>query len=263
MKSVVTRLAVLVCLLALPTTAAHAVNIGTLHCNDASGTSLNVGAIVTITGVVTGSWPTATSGRFYVQDATGGINVFGAPPQFCGSLGDQVQVTGTISQFNGLVEVGNPLTIVPLSSGNPQPPPLQMSPNQMNATYQADNCEPNESRLVQVQNVYIRTATGGMPGPTYAGNTNYMLIDAAPDSALNNTIMRDVTIAGCSQTNPLTGQPIPLIAVDVIGVVNQFVSTAPFTSGYQLQPRAPADVSPTAVTPTTPSSWGRLKSIYR
>jgi hypothetical protein len=77
-----------------------------------------------------------------------------------------------------------------------------------NNTYQVDNCEPNESRLVSVGAGYIRTSTGAMPasGATYAANTNYRLISTGADSTTNFATVRVVqSTNNCSVTNSLVG----------------------------------------------------------
>jgi hypothetical protein len=251
-------------LVSLPA-AAFAVNIGTLHCDDASGNNLNIGSTVTITGVVTELSFTSSSVRMYVQDPTGGINVFGTSPYCPAGLGDNVTVTGTIAQFNGLTEVGNPLTIVVNSSGNPTPAPLALTPGQVNATFQASNCEPNEGLLVQVSCAYIRTSTGAVPaaGATFAANTNYQLVDVA--NAASNCIMfiTKPSSTTCPQVNPLIGTLIPTDPQQVVGVLSQFKSTSPFTSGYEVIPRLLSDLTDCQATPTSKGSWGRLKTLYR
>ena len=241
------RLALAVAIAALLPAGAHAVDIGTLHCNDVNGVPLQNNQVVTVRGITTGTYPTGTATRLFIQDATGGINIFGTP-QYCGAMGEELEVTGTVIHFNGLVELSStatlPLSVTLLSSGNPQPAPVVQTPLQMNNSYQGDNCEPNESRLVRVGPVYVRTATGGVPTGTYSAQTNYMLISTGPDSLTNNCIMRVVqTTNPCGILNPVVGQPIiASCAFNVTGIVQQFDSTAPHTTGYQLTPRAPADL---------------------
>ena len=106
--------------------------MGSLHCNDANGIPLLSGQTFTVHGVVTSSFPTGSNSRFTIQDATGGVTVFGNPV-FCGIVGDAVTVTGTIIQFNGLVEISNPLSWNLVSSGNPLPAPLMLTPAEVNA----------------------------------------------------------------------------------------------------------------------------------
>ena len=238
--------------------------MGGLHCNDANGMSLSllIGHSVTVTGVVISNFPISTGSRFAIQDATGGVVVFGAPT-FCGSLGDLVTATGNIAQYNGLVELSNPLSWTLLSSGNPQPAPVVLTPTEVNGSFHADRCEPDESRLVQVRNVVIRSNTGAAlpPGSTFATQTSYQLV--AMDGT--NAILRIVQTAnGCGLVNPLIGTLIPLdCPVHVTGVLSQSDNSSPFTAGYQVQPRVPDDIALACPVKTVPTTWGSIKSRYR
>ena len=237
--------------------------IGTLHCNDANGVPLAMGQTVTVRGVVTQQFPTLVNTRLFIQDASGGINVFGTP-FFCASVGDDITVQGVVSQFNGLAEVASPLVVTLNSVGNASPAPVPVTIPQANATYQPDNCEPNEGRLVQVQPAIIRTSTGAMPTGGFLPSTLYNLENFGPDST---TSVIPLFIYGGSINcgpRPLVDTPIPMGVVCVTGVVSQFqASPAPYKGGYEIIPRFPSDLvscSPVSVKSTT---WGRLKQTYR
>ena len=251
------------------TTCAKPPDIGIFHCNDASGNNLNIGKSVTIGGVVTELSFTATAVRMYVQDATGGIGVFGASPYCPANLGDDVTVWGTFLQDNGLAEVKGldfaPLTIVVNSMGNPDPAPLSLTPAQVNATFQANHCEPNESRLVQVTCSYVRTSTGEVPaaGATFAANTSYQLVDVSDPASNCTMFISKPSSTSCPQVNPLIGTTIPTTSVLIAGVLSQSKTTAPFTSGYEIIPRLLTDLAPCQPVPTLEGTWGKLKSRYR
>src|SRR5260221_1433061 len=209
-----------------------------LHCNDANGVPLLNGQTVTVRGIVTSMNPTSaatTRTRLYIQDASGGINVFGLP-LYCGNRGDDITVVGTIEQFNGLDEVAQfiaPLSITVNSTGNPQPAALPLTIAQANATYQANNCEPNEGRLVSLTNLLIRTTTGAMPPATFAINGNYHLEHDGPDSTTNwITLFIAQKGDGCNQS-PLVDMAIPMLPATVIGILPQFDSSAPFTGDHE------------------------------
>ncbi|MCU0621788.1 MAG: hypothetical protein MUC69_09815 [Gemmatimonadales bacterium] len=260
--------------LALAASAAAGVpitNIGTLHCNDADGNALLLNQVFTIQGVVTANQPTGSNNRLYIQDATGGINVFGAPQNCALQFGDLVEVTGTLIQFSGLTELasvtgGLPLTLTILSSGNPPPAAVALTIPDFNGIYQASNCEPLESARVRLTGL-LRTAGGAMPAPgaNFAANTNYRLINFGPDSLTNFATVRIVQSSnGCSVTNPLVGTPIPVgCPVDVTGVASQFDGTIPYTVGYQLLPAAVGDVQLNCGTPSRSTTWGQVKVRYR
>lgn len=256
--------------LAVAPSPAFAVGIGSLHCNDASGVPLLNNTVQTVRGIVTGTYPTGTSNRFWIQEPTGGINVFGLPQMCAIALGDDVEVTGTLIHFNGLTEISStttlPLVITIHSSGNPDPAPLIFSIPQFNGIYQANNCEPSESMLIKIVGAYIRLSNGGMPpvGAIFAANTNYRLTGTGSDSTTNFMTLRVVQTTNPCTTNPLVGTKIPVhCPVDVVGTASQFDNTAPHTSGYQLQPRMPGDIILNCATPASSATWGRLKTLYR
>lgn len=258
--------------IALLPVAALAVDIGTLHCNDSSGVPLQNNTVVTVRGILTGTYPTGTSTRIFIQDATGGINVFGTP-QICSlAMGDDIEATGTLIHFNGLTEVAStgtlPLVITVHSQGNPQPAPIIRTPTQVENSYQlADNCEPTESMLATVNQVYVRTSTGAVPTGNYAANTNYRLISTGADSTTNFCTMRIVqTTNPCNALNPIVGQKIiASCALNVTGIIQQFDSATPFTIGYQLTPRTLEDLDylPGCTVAVEEQTWGKVKALYR
>jgi len=82
---------------------------------------------VTVTGIVTG----ANFGNdlyFFISDPVGGAwNGIYVYDYIAGpALGDEVEVTGTVTEYYGLTELGY-CTINILSSGNPVPDPIQVS----------------------------------------------------------------------------------------------------------------------------------------
>jgi hypothetical protein len=257
-----------VALVLLPASA-FGVDIGTLHCNDSDGNNLNLGTTVTVTGIVTMITNTRLGElELRIQDASGGISVFGASEAaYCGSLGDDLTVTGKIGQYRGLVELVDPLSITVNSTGNALPSALLLSPAQVNATFQTDFCEPNEGVLIQVDCCFIRMGDGSTPaaGTTFAYNTVYVLKHAAADSATNSMSMfMDDFPFGCGVGSPLIGQPIPLTPQFVTGVLNQFDGSLPFTAVYEVEPRLLTDlVGECQVMPKRSTTWGQLKTWYR
>ncbi len=267
-----TLLAVLAAAALLPGAAAAVViPISQLHCNDANGQSLMTGQTVTIQGTVTGQFPTtgvASSTRLYIQDGTGGVNVYGTP-LYCGSLGDYIVVTGLVSQYRGLVEVASPptLTINVVATGAPQPTPVLLTIAQIKAIVSAGQCELYESMLVGVLNCYITAVGGGAPPATFdcTLGQNLELHDVTvPTNFITLRINKDMPNS-CSPAivDPLHGRPIPTGVVSVIGVLSQYSgSTAPFNGGWQLMPRSWTDVQ-SGTTPTPTNTWGKLRKIYR
>ena len=73
--------------------------------NDAQGVPVNLQQPVTVRGIVTVAQQ--FGGPAYVQDASGGLAVFDLSFEGAVSIGDEVTLTGTITQYNGLTELAN------------------------------------------------------------------------------------------------------------------------------------------------------------
>ena len=81
-----------------------------------NGDSPLVGQTVTTQGVVTGTYVTTTNQHgYFIQDAPGawnGIHVFQGTNSNLPTLGNQVQVTGNVAEFNGLTQLTNVTTVI-------------------------------------------------------------------------------------------------------------------------------------------------------
>ncbi|HEY6626854.1 MAG TPA: hypothetical protein VIZ21_07855, partial [Ignavibacteriaceae bacterium] len=84
--------------------------------NDTSGIALYYGDLVSIRGIV------MVANQFgspsYVQDNSAGISIFGSIFSDSVQIGDEVFISGTITQFNGLNQLEFPMLHEILSSGN-------------------------------------------------------------------------------------------------------------------------------------------------
>ncbi|GAA4456657.1 hypothetical protein GCM10023189_26210 [Nibrella saemangeumensis] len=162
--------------------------------------------------------------QIYIQDNTGGIVVYSGP---AGTdlttqveLGDSVQVRGPISVFNGFTEITNTqgFTVV---SGVPNrvPTPKAITLDQL-ASYQG--------QLVSVSDANITPE-----GATFTGNSNYNITAGGQSGTLR-----------INANSPLVGAGRPSNPVSVTGIADRFVSgsTAPGSTGLQLQPRILADI---------------------
>jgi phosphatidylserine/phosphatidylglycerophosphate/cardiolipin synthase-like enzyme len=217
--------------------------IGDLHFNFANGIPLHNGQLVTVQGTVT--VPHGTFGNFnldvHIQDGTGGIDVF--VPAGVGTynfvLGDSVEVTGYVKHFNGLCEIDSSsafVTVTQLGPAAVPPEPLVMTCQQVANSYQAGDHEPNESRLIRINGV---TITGGAWPTTPSGGNTILTIQ---DGTGTSTIFIDTDTA-------VDGSPHPGTLFDIIGVLRQFDSSNPYTTGYQIVPRFLTDVIPQCAGP--------------
>jgi hypothetical protein len=180
----------------------------------------NIGQTVTVTGVVT-SDDNLGSVR-YLQDATAGIAIYpgadwgdwDATPQ----IGDSLSVTGEITEYNGLLEVGPNLTAVDFWGAGTVPTPLEITPAQLG--------ENLEGQLVRINGV-----TFPLAGTFIAGNNTYDF-NAAGESG----------VIYVRTSNSLVGEELTGCEVDMLGIVSQFSFDG--FGGYQMLPRGPLDLIP-------------------
>ncbi|NPV10308.1 MAG: hypothetical protein HPY57_00750 [Ignavibacteria bacterium] len=186
------------------------------------------GDTVTVTGVVTTPnyilSATTPGTSYYIQDQTGGINLYKAAVVVNLDLGDSVIVTGKLDQFRGLTE------LVPLTVNLPDlrvikknawlPEPEVVTAAQLNS-----NGEQYEGKLIKMLNLTKSPYSVNWPAANQDANMT-MYQDA---DSVTMRIDRDTDI---------DGQPEPTYPVNVIGVATQYSSgSTVYFGGYQLQPR--------------------------
>lgn len=180
-----------------------------------------LGSNVTLSGTIT-SGPSLGTIR-YLQDATAGIAAYpgsGSAPGFAPLPGDSISISGTLIEYNGLLEV-NPVAAFTLhSTGNPLPEPLALTT--------AGLGESVEGRLVRLLGMTFLSGGNFSPG-------TWTVQDAAGQAT--------VYIAS---GHPLVGSPVPTGPVDITGIASQYDDSPPYTSGHQLLPRGPEDITPSA-----------------
>ncbi len=192
-----------------------------------------IGAAVTVTGIVTNGTEMGSSVR-YIQDDQAGIAIYpgvdwaswpSAPLR-----GDLVTVSGVITEFNGLLEIGPTLTAIAVnSSNNTLPIPQLVTPNMVAETY--------EGELVTVENVVFDLA-----GSVISGNSTY---------TYNANGQSGVIYIRAGSV--LVGTNLPASAITLVGIVSQFDATAPYNEGYQILPRDEDDfILPPGVAITGP-----------
>lgn len=193
-----------------------------------NGVSLDLGDIVAVEGVVTetdfGSGASAFSG--YLQDATGGINIFSPVNDPALVEGNRFVVLGTVAQFNGLTEIvptAIPNMVFNLGADTPPAPQVVSL-----ATLLADP-ESYEGSLITVQNL---TYVSG----TWAPANTVVLKDSTPTNI-------DVRIQAGSTVSGAPGSPTPFALINVTGIFGQFDSNNPFNTGYQIMPRRQSDLT--------------------
>ncbi len=201
--------------------------------NDANGVPLMLNQFVTIHGIVTVA--NEFGSPSYVQDNTAGIAVYGTTFSSSVSDGDELILTGLVSSFYGLTELGStsspPIIVQTVSHGNTVVPLVVTCAQVTNDG--AGGVEQYEGSLVRLNAVTVTSLTG-TPISTWAvsgSGTNYRLTDAS--DTLEIRVDNNVNFAGL---------PAPSGPFDVIGIVGQYVSASPYIGGYQFQPRSSADI---------------------
>ncbi|MGE7611529.1 S-layer homology domain-containing protein [Paenibacillus sp. NPDC101420] len=199
--------------------------ISTIHTNDSNGKSDKINQVFTIQGVVIGNNELTASNTFYMQDATGGIAVFGTlPTGVTVTQGDLVTVTGAIQFYNGLTEI-TPTKVVKNGKAALPIPTESTLLDLINYT----KAEPLEGTLVQF--------TGKITNiPAMAGN-GYNITVA--ETVTNKTItVRVTTASGIDVPTKLEKD----LTYTFTGIFSQYVSGTTFKSGYQVFPRSIEDV---------------------
>ncbi|WP_404457345.1 5'-nucleotidase C-terminal domain-containing protein [Oceanobacillus kapialis] len=199
----------------------------------ADGTSVEVQGVVTVD-----SESISGSGQFttYIQDKTGGINIFkyeqGDLPEL--EKGTEVKVTGELETYNGLKEVV-PGTIEVLAEGEPLPEAQDIT---LATLQDASTAEAYEGELVQV-NGYVSSVPASPAGGGY--NISFM------DEDFNATTLRVME-------NALDVSQIEEgMWYDVTAIVSEYNS-------YQLIPTEQVDIKVAAEQPEPPSAAGEYEA---
>lgn len=185
-----------------------------------------IGTKVTVRGIVTNGSELGTIR--YLQDPTGGIAVYSSSLSSV-TRGDSIEVTGSLSDYNNLLEISPVDNFTVISTGNTLPAPVVLTPGQLSDDYEA-------------QLVTIEHAVFDLAGQTFQGKTNYSYTAGGESGEIRIN----------DNSNPLVGTVIPSGEVTITGPLGQYQSY------YQLLPRDANDVLPAntinILTPVTVSN---------
>jgi phosphatidylserine/phosphatidylglycerophosphate/cardiolipin synthase-like enzyme len=181
--------------------------------NIAAARALGVGAEVTVTGIVTNGDELGLIR--YLQDATGGIAAYSSLLSDV-QRGDEVTVTGTLKDYNTLLEIDPVSSVTVNSTGNPSPDPVVLTPAQLSEQY--------EGMLVKINNVDF-DASG-----TFERNSYTFMADGEAGQIYVNSF-----------DSPLIGMVIPTNPVSLVGPLGAYGGT------YQLLPRDQFDILSSSV----------------
>jgi hypothetical protein len=195
-----------------------------LNVNDANGEPLLLGRRVKIRGVATaGSGVYSVSNTdIYIQDATGGINVFkqySTVPLV--ERGDKVEVEGFVDAFEGLTRITSP-TIRVKAGDILVPPPVRLETGDA-----ASGTSEYEGSLVELSEVTLTSGTW----PPVGSDGSVMVDDGSGECEV--FIDADTGIPGLAD--------IP-DTFDLVGILAQHDASFPFLSGFRVMPRSREDI---------------------
>ncbi len=186
-----------------------------------------VGTTVRVTGIVTNG--SELGGIRYFQDGTAGIAAYGWSELSGVSRGDSIVITGTLYDYNNLLEISPVDSVRVVSHGHALPAPVTLTPSQLSDKY--------EAQLVRIEDAVFADAGG-----TFAAKTNYTFTAGGEEGEIRIN----------DSNSPLVGTVIPSGHVTIIGPLAQYKET------YQILPRDGDDLQPGSsiniVTPVTVSN---------
>jgi hypothetical protein len=182
-------------------------------------------APVTVAGIVTAAQGTYRSDNVYIQDPTGGIMAFGIPGSAALALGDSVEISGVLAQFNGEPQINNPI-VAPNRTSAIVPAPLVRTTGAIAAAVASGGAKAADvGRLLVVRRARVGAFTS-------AQDRNTTLNDGsgAIEIRLDGNVLTAIPTTRFDQTK----------CYDIIGILGYF-NGAP-----QLKPRIPSDVTEVA-----------------
>ena len=180
-----------------------------------------VGTTVTISGIVMAQPGRYRNDNLFLQDPTGGIQVFGVSAALGLLEGDSIEITGEIGVFNQQVQIVSPRVAQNIRRGAEVYPAIVRTTEQLAAT--SNPLAADVGKLVKVQKV----ALTNVPAGTAAGNATMNDGSGAAQLRLDGNAATNI---GWSAFQ--TGR-----CYDITGILGFF------SGAIQLQPRSSADVT--------------------
>lgn len=173
------------------------------------------GASVTISGVITNGNELGVIR--YIQDETGGLAVYDPTEMADIVLGDSVTLTGTLVDYNNLLEMQPVSSVIVEKKNATLPDPVVLTPAQLGEAY--------ESMLVKIEDAVFEQA-----GSTFSAKTNY--------AATASGGICQVRVP--ADESPFVGTVIPSGETNVVGILSHFYDT------YQILLRLEDDIMPSS-----------------
>jgi len=178
------------------------------------------GQTVTVCGTITTPNYRPAGSQYWMQDETGGINLYAASIVKDLKIGDNVMVKGKIDQYRGLVEiVPAAADDIEILGAGEQLTALPVEKSGLN--------EVNESVLAEVFRYRLVDASKWPAAGKYA---NCLITNG-----------RDTINVYIAAATDMPGQLAPAGWFNLIGVIDQFTTSTPADGGYELRPRSMAD----------------------
>lgn len=180
-----------------------------------------VASTVTIAGIVMAQPGRYRNDNLFLQDNSGGVQVFGVSAALGLLEGDSIEVTGEIGTFNQQVQIVSPRIAQNVKRGVPLYPAIVRTTAQLAAT--SNPLAPDVGRLVTVQKVSIT----GAPTGTVAGNATMNDGSGAAQMRLDGNAAPNIGWATFQSGR----------CYNITGILGFF------SGAIQLQPRMSADVT--------------------
>ncbi|MEW6685213.1 MAG: fibronectin type III domain-containing protein [Candidatus Edwardsbacteria bacterium] len=216
--------------------------------NDANGVPLLLNDTVSVRGVIT------VANQFgklsFLQDYSGfgdtqmGLAVYDSAVTANVNIGDSVQISGAVTQYNGLTELKSATIDSIFSHGHS----LQISPATcLDITSEGGGGVENwEGKLVRLNRIHVTSGTF----PPAGSSENVTISDSTGSCTMRIDYHTDID-----------GTSTPTDTFDIVGILSQYDVSSPYTSGYQLMPRFLLDFggNGSGVTQIAPTAFGRSK----
>lgn len=198
---------------------------------NASGVADSLNRPVVLTGIVQSINFRPAGLEFSMADFSAGVHIFksgNVNPAYTVLAGDSIRVRGTVNQFRGLIQIApDSISIIQVNRNTKTPLPVSMP------------TEATEGSLILISNLVITSNS-------VWGGTGSYTAKALPQGNNTDTVFIRV------DNDALISIPRPTGTFNVTGVSGQFTAatSAPFVSGYQIQPRSNADFGKSTVSGT-------------
>lgn len=177
--------------------------------------ALGAGNEVSVSGVVING--SELGAIRYVQDETGGLAIYDPDKMSAIIEGDSITVSGTLVDYNNLLEIQPVTSVVVEKQGVELPEPALLAPSQLGEEY--------EGMLVRIDHAFFESAGG-----TFEAKMNYNISSGGETAEIR---ISDVA-------SPFVGQVIPSSEATITGVLSHFYDI------YQVLVRGSEDIVPSS-----------------